>query len=191
MDQVCFLLTLYAVFGCKPAYRVEESWWSWLWTLRGGSRGQHTFHKVHMLHTAPHVPQKKRGRLGICLQSHIIAGGACKVNWANLIFMVEPFAAVMRNPFSLLQTPPPWVFSWGGFTGNRTLNSIQCQFGYWIACQNSRVVGSFCPTTRTALSKESACFFGFRFTKCECVTRRSPRSTHPVWKIPSESTEQK
>lgn len=82
-----------------------------------------TGHEEFKSNTAPYVPQNtERGHLGICLQSFIIAGGACKVNWANLIFMVEPIAAVMRNTFSLL-LPPLCVFC--GlcffFTGNRTL----------------------------------------------------------------------
>lgn len=112
-----------------------------------------TGHKKFMSNTAPYVPQNKKWRrLGICLQSFIIAGGACKANWANLIFMVEPVATVVRNSFSLHRTPL-YVLWFLFFTGNRTLIPYSLSLDIGLLVKINRGCQGFSQTTGTALSR--------------------------------------
>lgn len=134
-----------------------------------------TGHKKFMSNTAPYVPQNKKWRrLGICLQSFIIAGGACKANWANLIFMVEPVATVVRNSFSLHRTPL-YVLWFLFFTGNRTLIPYSLSLDIGLLVKINRGCQGLSQTTGTAWSRRVAllrlCFL-FRLVRrcCPAVT---------------------
>lgn len=67
--------------------------------------------------------------------NHIIGSRERKVNWTNFIFMCKPFAEVLRLPVSLYQIP---IFHSRVcvFHRKQDPNSVQCQFEYWISCQN-------------------------------------------------------
>lgn len=139
-----------------------------LWTLHHHRAPEYniplTGHKKFKSNTAPYVPQNKKWRcLGICLQSFIIAGGACKVNWANLIFMVEPIATVMRSSFSLHQTPIHvlWLVF---FTGNRTLipHSISVVIGLLVKTNSD--CQAF-PQQLEKLLSSGICCFSFEISR--------------------------
>jgi len=154
-----------------------------------------TGHEEFKSNTAPYVPQNtERGHLGICLQSFIIAGGACKVNWANLIFMVEPIAAVMKNTFSLL-LPPLCVFCGLCFFSQETDKSYLnfnmhdlCRWHFKMRNDSERVQKS-----RARCKSESGCngfsfiiFNGKKFNKLLKLTIVGPN-----WLLVTQATSKK